>query len=102
MGVFKINISTDMISNMLSNNAVDEEEFKSGQQVLVDGPKIGMMSSWSELPPPSVLIPVVMIQFCPHFIFHFPYLSQSHDLMSPDRSPDPCHLTGRSPDFLVT
>ena len=29
---------------MLSDNAVDKEEFKSGQLVPVDGPKIGMLS----------------------------------------------------------
>ena len=58
MGVFKMNASTDMTSNTLSNDAVDEEEFKSGQQVLVDGPKISVMSSWSEPPPPSMLTPV--------------------------------------------
>ena len=49
------------------------------------------------------LVQCVMIRFCPHFIFLFSLpLFQSHDLTSPDRSPDPCHLTGRSPDFLVT
>jgi len=58
MGVFKMNALTNMTSNTLSNDAVDEEEFKSGQQVLVDGPNIGVMSSWSELPPLSVLTPV--------------------------------------------
>ena len=42
---------------------------------------------------------VVMIRFCPHFIFIFslPFF-QSHDLMSPDRSPDLCHLTLLSHD----
>ena len=38
----------------------------------------------------------------PIYFSIFPYPFQSHDLMSPDQSPDPCHLTERSPDFLVT
>ena len=47
----------------------------------------------------SIAQSAVMIRFCPRFIFLFPLpFSQSHDLMSPD----PCHLTGRSPDLLVT
>ena len=58
MGVSKMNVSTNMTSNMLSNDTVDKEEFKSSQQVLVDGPKISVMSSWSELPPLSVLTSV--------------------------------------------
>ena len=44
MGMFKMNASTDLTSNTLSNNAVDKEEFKSGQPVLVDGPKISVLS----------------------------------------------------------
>ena len=44
MGMFKMNASTDPTSNTLSDDAVDEEKFKSGQPVPVDGPKIGVLS----------------------------------------------------------
>jgi hypothetical protein len=45
MSVFKTNASTDPTSDTPSDEAADEEEVKSGQPVLVDGPKIGVMSS---------------------------------------------------------
>jgi hypothetical protein len=44
-----MNASTDPTSDMLDEEAVDEEEFKSGQPVLVmdvNGLKIGVMSLW--------------------------------------------------------
>jgi len=44
MGMFKMNALTNPTSNMLSDNAVDKEEFKSGQPVPVDGPKISVLS----------------------------------------------------------
>jgi hypothetical protein len=45
MSVCKINASTELVFGTPSDEAVDEEEVKWGQQELVDGPKIGVMSS---------------------------------------------------------
>ena len=42
----------------------------------------------------------VTIWFCPHFIFYFPLPLCHMTSLSPDRSPDLRHLTGRSPDLL--
>jgi hypothetical protein len=55
MSVCKINASTELTSGTPRDEVVDEEEAKWGQPELMDGPKIGVMSSWSELPLPSVL-----------------------------------------------
>jgi hypothetical protein len=55
MSVCKINASTELTSGTPSDEVVDEEEAKWGQPELMDGPKTGVMSSWSELPLPSVL-----------------------------------------------